>query len=63
MAPTCFSVIRHVTLPVAAAALGSAALFALLLAWDEFFYALLYTNDLRAKTLPVAIADFAGGPR
>ncbi|MBL8598266.1 MAG: carbohydrate ABC transporter permease [Devosia sp.] len=54
-------VIRHVVLPVAVAALGSATLFALLLAWDEFFYALLYTNDLRAKTLPVAIGDFASG--
>lgn len=56
-----FGVLRHVTLPVALAALGSATLFALLLAWDEFFYALLYTNDLRAKTLPVAIGDFASG--
>ena len=56
-----FGVIRHVTLPIAKAGLGTAALFAVLLAWDEFFYALLYTNDLRAKTLPVAIADFAAG--
>ena len=56
-----FGVIRHVTLPVALASLGSATLFALLLAWDEFFYALLYTNDLRAKTLPVAIGDYASG--
>jgi len=56
-----FGVIRHVTLPVAKAGLGTAALFAVLLAWDEFFYALLYTNDIRAKTLPVAIADFAAG--
>ena len=40
---------------------GAAALFALLLAWDEFFYALLYTSDTRGKTLPVAIADFAAG--
>ena len=54
-------VLRHVTLPIAKAGLGTAALFAVLLAWDEFFYALLYTNDLRAKTLPVAIADFAAG--
>ncbi len=56
-----WQVIWHVTLPIALAALGSAALFALLLAWDEFFYALLYTSDLRAKTLPVAIGDFAAG--
>jgi multiple sugar transport system permease protein len=54
-------VLRHVTFPIAKAGLGTAALFAVLLAWDEFFYALLYTNDLRAKTLPVAIADFAAG--
>jgi multiple sugar transport system permease protein len=56
-----FQTLYHVTLPVAAAALGTAALFALLLAWDEFFYALLYTNDIRSKTLPVAIGDFAAG--
>ena len=56
-----FGVIRYVVLPLSKAGLGTAALFALLLAWDEFFYALLYTNDIRAKTLPVAIADFAAG--
>ncbi len=56
-----FGVLRHVTLPIAKAGLGTATLFAVLIAWDEFFYALLYTNDLRAKTLPVAIADFAAG--
>lgn len=28
---------------------------------DEFFYALLFTSDQRAKTLTVAIADLAGG--
>lgn len=54
-------VIWHVTLPLARPALGATALFALMLAWDEFFYALIYTNDLRAKTLPVAISDFAAG--
>jgi multiple sugar transport system permease protein len=54
-------ILRYISLPVAAAAAGAAALFALLLAWDEFFYALLYTSDTRAKTLPVAIADFAAG--
>lgn len=56
-----WGVIRYVTLPIAKAAMGTAALFAVLLAWDEFFYALLYTNDIRAKTLPVAIGDFAAG--
>ena len=56
-----FGVIRFVVLPISKAGMGTAILFALLLAWDEFFYALLYTNDIRAKTLPVAIADFAAG--
>lgn len=56
-----FQILSRITLPVAAASTGAAALFALLLAWDEFFYALLYTSDTRAKTLPVAIADFAAG--
>jgi multiple sugar transport system permease protein len=54
-------VIRHVTLPLAKPAIGTAALFALLLAWDEFFYGLIYTNSIAAKTLPVAISDFAAG--
>ena len=56
-----FGMLRHVTLPIAKAGLGTATLFAVLLAWDEFFYALIYTSDNRAKTLPVAIADFAAG--
>lgn len=53
--------LRIVTLPLALPTIGTAVLFAFLLAWDEFFYALLFTSDLRAKTLTVAIADIAGG--
>ncbi|MCB8840413.1 carbohydrate ABC transporter permease [Aurantimonas sp. VKM B-3413] len=52
---------RIVTLPLAAPMVATAALFAFLLAWDEFFYALLFTSDQRAKTVTVAIADLAGG--
>jgi multiple sugar transport system permease protein len=54
-------IIWYVVIPLAKPALGAAALLAFLTAWDEFFYALIFTNDLRAKTLPVAIADFAAG--
>jgi multiple sugar transport system permease protein len=54
-------ILRRITLPMAAPSLAMAALFAFLLAWDEFFYALLFTSDQRAKTLTVAIADLAGG--
>ncbi|MGO4436248.1 carbohydrate ABC transporter permease [Rhizobium sp. RAF56] len=56
-----FQTLRIITLPLAAPVLATSALFALLLAWDEFFYALLFTSDQRAKTLTVAIADLAGG--
>jgi hypothetical protein len=31
-----------------------------LLAWDEFFYALIFTSTLAAKTAPVAISEFVG---
>ena len=41
--------------------MATATLFAVLLAWDEFFFALLFTSNANAKTLPVTIADFAAG--
>ena len=56
-----FQTLRIITLPLAAPVMATSALFAVLLAWDEFFYALLFTSDQRAKTLTVAIADLAGG--
>lgn len=54
-------ILRMITLPLAAPIMATAALFAFLLAWDEFFYALLFTSDQHSKTLTVAIADLAGG--
>lgn len=53
--------IRHVVLPLALPAIAATAMLSFLVAWDEFFYALIFTNDLSAKTLPVAIADFSAG--
>lgn len=50
-----------VTLPLARAGVATAILFAMLLAWDEFFFALLFTSNAAAKTLTVTIADFAAG--
>ena len=35
--------------------------FGWLLAWDEFFYALLFTSNITAQTLPVTIAGFTAG--
>lgn len=53
--------LRIITLPLAMPVVATSALFAYLLAWDEFFYALLFTSNEQAKTLTVEIADLAGG--
>jgi multiple sugar transport system permease protein len=54
-------ILRRITLPLAGPSLATAGLFAFLLAWDEYFYAYLFTSTERAKTLTVEIADLAGG--
>jgi len=53
---TLFSII----LPISAPGLVSTALFIFLTAWDEFFFALIFTSTVAAKTVPVAIAEFTG---
>jgi multiple sugar transport system permease protein len=50
----------RVMLPVAKPGLFATIMFAFLLAWDEFLYALIFTSSNNAKTIPVAIADFTG---
>lgn len=56
-----WGVLYRITVPLALPGLSTAAVWGLLLAWDEFFYALIFTSNVSAKTLPVAIADFAAG--
>ncbi len=56
-----WGVLLRVTLPLALPGLTTAAVWAILMGWDEFFYALIFTNNINAKTIPVAIADFAAG--
>ncbi|WP_455818252.1 carbohydrate ABC transporter permease [Pseudomonas cerasi] len=56
-----WQVLTRITLPLAKPVLGASALFGWLLAWDEFFYALLFTSNLDAQTLPVTIAGFTAG--
>ncbi len=50
----------RVILPLARPGLLATGMFAFLLAWDEFLYALIFTSTTNAKTIPVAIAEFAG---
>ena len=49
-----------IILPISAPGLVSTALFVFLSAWDEFFFALIFTSTVAAKTVPVAIAEFTG---
>ena len=46
-----FQTLRIITLPLAAPVMATSSLFAFLLAWDEFFYALLFTSNAAAKTI------------
>jgi multiple sugar transport system permease protein len=53
-------ILLRVVMPISVPGLVSTAMFVFLLAWDEFFYALIFTSTLAAKTVPVAIAEFIG---
>jgi multiple sugar transport system permease protein len=50
----------RVILPSARPGIFATLMFAFLLSWDEFLYALIFTSTPAAKTIPVAIADFTG---
>jgi multiple sugar transport system permease protein len=56
-----WALLLRITVPLALPGLSTAAVWAVLIAWDEFFYALLFTSNVQAKTLTVTIADFAAG--
>lgn len=50
----------RVVLPSSLPGIMATALYAFLLCWDEFLYALIFTSTAQAKTIPVAIAEFTG---
>ncbi len=50
----------RVALPLAAPGLAATSVFTLLNAWDEFFFALIFTSTYSAKTVPIALAEFIG---
>jgi multiple sugar transport system permease protein len=49
----------HVVLPTVRPGLAVTSLFSMLLAYNEFLFALILTGS-RTKTLPVAIAEYGG---
>jgi multiple sugar transport system permease protein len=50
----------RVVLPLSRPGVMATGLYAFLLCWDEFLYSLIFTSTSRAKTIPVAIAEFTG---
>jgi multiple sugar transport system permease protein len=48
----------YVLLPVAAPGLIAASMFAFMFSWNEFLFALLFTNTIASKTVTVAVAGF-----
>jgi multiple sugar transport system permease protein len=53
-------VLWHIYVPLARPGIIATAILSFLVAWDEFFFALIFTSTLAAKTIPVAIAEFSG---
>jgi multiple sugar transport system permease protein len=53
-------ILFRIILPISGPGLVSTAMFTFLLAWDEFFYALIFTSTLASKTAPVAMSEFIG---
>jgi trehalose/maltose transport system permease protein len=50
----------QILLPLAAPGLVTTGLLAFIAAWNEFLYALTFTQDYHARTVQVAISQFAG---
>lgn len=48
-----------IILPLATPGLAATTIFAFIISWNEFFYALNFTTTTNAKTLPVLITEFS----
>lgn len=59
---TRFTALRRVVLPLAAPGVAAIAAFSFLFSYNEFFFALLVTSTLNAKTTPVIIASISVNP-
>jgi multiple sugar transport system permease protein len=56
---TKFGALIKIILPIASSGLAVTVIFAFIISWNEFFYALNFTSTLAAKTLPVIITEFS----
>jgi len=55
-----FQAFRRVLLPLTAPGLATTAILVFIFSWNEFLYALTFTSSPDKRTIPVAIALFAG---
>jgi multiple sugar transport system permease protein len=51
---------RYVLLPLSAPGVAAALTYIFIYSWNEFIYALTFTADLRARTLPVGLQTYMG---
>lgn len=58
---TPFQTFSMILLPLAAPGLITTALLTFIAVWNEFLYALMFVNDINARTVPVAIGLFTIG--
>ena len=55
-----FGVLVRLALPLAVPAIVATGLYAFTVAWDEFLFALTFTQSAHTRTLPVELAFFTG---
>lgn len=55
-----WGIIRYIIIPVAVPGIVTAAVFAFVLAWQEYIFALLYTSTAAAQTAPVLLFYYLG---
>lgn len=55
-----FQLIVKIIMPLAIPGIVTVAIIAFTLSWNEFMFALVFTNSSAAQTVPVAIANFSG---
>lgn len=53
-------VLRHVIIPTALPGIIAATIYIFIYSWNEFLYALTFTSDIKARTLPVGLHTFMG---
>ncbi|MBS7700486.1 MULTISPECIES: carbohydrate ABC transporter permease [unclassified Chelatococcus] len=54
-----FTAVRKITLPLMAPGIVATSIFAFIVSWNDFLFALILTSR-NARTLPVVIAEFVG---